>query len=366
MKKSIDSRRRRYFELSSRIAQIDGAELNRIAESSDMTKGWGRNHVMNVGGAKVFVKRIPMTAIEHEQFLSTRNLYDLPTFYNYGVGSAGFGISRELVAHIKTTNWVLDGQAEGFPLMYHYRVLPFFGEKAPADEARQKRYVEYWAGNENIGRYMLDRAAATHELALYLEYVPFVLDPWLRKRPGRTSEVVQDLFGTIDFLRSKGLIHFDAHFHNILTDGERCYLTDFGLVADRSFDLSPEEAAFFKAHTFYDYGEVIAELSFHLRDRFNALPDDKKASLLERLGVAPDTNSYNVVPDLVRNMDELGLRLNPDNAAVVRHFREPLLAMRGFFTALQTNNDKSARFPQAKIRRMLVDAGVVQPSTRSV
>src|SRR5258708_27476345 len=64
------------------------------------------------------------------------------------------------MAHVKTTNWVLDGQIETFPLMYHYRVIPFSGKRAEVDHERHKRYVEYWGGNENIGRYILDRSSA--------------------------------------------------------------------------------------------------------------------------------------------------------------------------------------------------------------
>lgn len=75
-----------------------------------------------MGSEKVFVKRIPLTDLGHENPFSARNLYSLPTFYNYGVGSAGFGAFRELFAHAKTTNWVLAGEIETFPLLSHYRI----------------------------------------------------------------------------------------------------------------------------------------------------------------------------------------------------------------------------------------------------
>lgn len=71
----------------------------------------------------MFVKRIPLTDVEHRRWFSTRNHFRMPTFYNYGVGSAGFGAWRELVAHIKTTNWVLEGACPNFPLLLHWRLL---------------------------------------------------------------------------------------------------------------------------------------------------------------------------------------------------------------------------------------------------
>jgi hypothetical protein len=59
-----------------------------------------------------------------EHARSTANLFGLPTFCQYGVGGPAFGAWRELAAHTMTTNWVLGGQYQGFPMMYHWRVLP--------------------------------------------------------------------------------------------------------------------------------------------------------------------------------------------------------------------------------------------------
>src|SRR5215216_5974028 len=168
----LQSRRARYFTLSSALAQLDNAQLRAFFESNQLQQGWGRNHTLDIGRSKVFVKRLPLTDTEYENMFSTKNLYDLPTYYNYGVGSAGFGVFRELVVNIKTTNWVLEGATANFPLLYHYRILPFSGERPEVDMERHQRYVEYWNGNENIGRYMLARANANYELALFLEHMP--------------------------------------------------------------------------------------------------------------------------------------------------------------------------------------------------
>jgi hypothetical protein len=101
----IELRRKRYFKLSSQIAQFDNAQLHSLFDDSEPSTGWGMNHVIVLGQSKVFVKRIPVTNIEYDNLFSTRNLYNLPTYCNYGFGSTGFGVYRELVTHIKTTNY---------------------------------------------------------------------------------------------------------------------------------------------------------------------------------------------------------------------------------------------------------------------
>ena len=43
--------------------------------------------------------------------------------YQYGIGSTGFGVWRELSAHIIATNWVMSGACPRFPVMCHWRIL---------------------------------------------------------------------------------------------------------------------------------------------------------------------------------------------------------------------------------------------------
>jgi len=118
----IKLRRKKYFNLSSQIAQLDNAQIRFLfdnSKSNESSTGWRVNHTINFGQSKVFVKRIPVTNLEYNNLFSTKNLYDLPTYCNYGLGSTGFGIFRELVTQIKTTQWVLEEAIATFPLMYH-------------------------------------------------------------------------------------------------------------------------------------------------------------------------------------------------------------------------------------------------------
>ncbi len=148
----LKTRQEKYFKLSSEIAQLDNFQLVELFGKKRESGGWQNNQVLEIGGEKVFVKRVPLTDLEAENPFSAKNHYDMPPYYHYGVGSAGFGVFRELIANIKTANWVLSGEIESFPLLFHYRILPVSERGEVADDEQDRKYVEYWGGNENIGK----------------------------------------------------------------------------------------------------------------------------------------------------------------------------------------------------------------------
>ena len=53
------------------------------------------------------------------------------------------------------------------------------------------------------------------------------------------ARVDAKLADTTAFMREHGLVHFDAHFLNILTDGHGLYFSDFGLAL--STRLTPRQ-----------------------------------------------------------------------------------------------------------------------------
>lgn len=358
----LESRREHYFKLSSEIAQIDDTRLRAVFDAAEPTNGWGRNHVLEVGGEKVFVKRVPLTDLEYENGFSTRNLYSLPAYYNYGVGSAGFGVFRELVANIKVTNWVLGGEIETFPLMYHYRICRASGANGPVDLERHEGYVKYWNGNENIGRYILDRASARYEMVLFIEYVPAVLHGWLKEHAERTEDVLGQLVSTIDFLRAKGLIHFDAHFQNILVDEDRPYLTDFGLVLDESFELGEDEQELFRTHSNYDYAQIFASFDYVVEHRYDALSPEEKLKVDTLVGLDETVTGNQRRKILVDNVGELqaksAIGLDDGYVAALTRYRAAGTRMRAFFSELQGSDAKDAAFPEAELSEALKLAGI--------
>ena len=363
MNNGLSTRRAKYYELSTHLAHIDNEQLQALFDEGDKTEGWGANHVITLGESKIFVKSIPLTEIEYQQMFSTKNLYELPTYYNYGVGSAGFGSFRELVMHIKTTNWVLAGTIENFPLMYHYRLVPSTRTFTDLDEERFKRYVTYWNSNENIKTFMLARRQAAYEIILFLEHIPHSLLPWLDKNLDKLELVLKQLWDSIAFLRGHNIIHFDANFDNIVTDGEQFYLTDFGLVLDKRFDLTVEERQFFETHIYYDYGSILACLDWPIIERYRALEEADKNKFQQSLGLDDGASERDVLLALSENIRQIQtegwLTLDEKYMGVVLHHQALLQLMNRFYGDLRQNQQKNTPYPQAEIKRLLEEAGIL-------
>ncbi|WEH18300.1 serine/threonine-protein kinase [Streptomyces sp. VNUA24] len=224
----------------------------------------GTSALLELDGLQVFVKRVPLTDLERrpENVHSTANLFGLPPWCQYGVGavgSPGFGAWRELAVHTMTTNWVLAGEYDGFPLMHHWRVLPD-SPPLPEELADVERAVAHWGGAPGVRERIEARGSSTASVTLFLEYIPRTLHAWLgaQTTAGAAAAdwacalVERELAAGIAFMNSQGLLHFDAHFQNILTDGHRLYFADFGLALSARFDLTPQERAFFDRHHHYD------------------------------------------------------------------------------------------------------------------
>jgi len=306
------------------------------------------------------VKRIPVTDVELANQFSTRNLYDLPSKFNYGIGSFGLGVFRELAACIKCNHWVLSGQWPFFPLTYHHRIVPRPTSGTGAEPRSISQFAHYWGGDANIARYEEDRLNARHELVLFQEYFPHTLHPWLRQNPGRTVQTMKKLFATVEFLREQGVIHFDAHFQNVVTDGVNPYLTDFGLALDRKFSLSPKETVFFRVHADYDYARLISCLAFHLEDRYRTLSQAAQHDLKQKHGLSHDATERQTIRALAGMAKHLppDLNLASGYARMLEEYGEIYVLMQSFSASLIESPSKDLPFPHNRLRQLLSSAGL--------
>lgn len=251
-----------HADLATFLSLLGDRELaDLVASGTPLGTGiGGRAALVEVDGRRVFVKRVPLTDLERrpENVRSTANLFQVPPYFHYGIGSPGLGAWRELAVHIMTTNWVLADRFPGFPLMHHWRLLPDTPQPLPPELADVERTVAYWGGSPAVRERIEALRTASASLALFLEYVPHTLHDWFDARL-RTDDadaacalVERQLGELTGFLGSRELLHFDAHFQNILTDGHRLYLADYGLSLSTRFRLTPQERAFFDRHRHYD------------------------------------------------------------------------------------------------------------------
>lgn len=161
--------------------------------------------VLVVDDVPVFSKRIPLSDREVADQGSTANLFELPMFCQYGVGGPSFNAWRELAGH-------------------------------PAVRSRLEAL-----------------AAASCSLVLFCEYIPYSMSDLLRENPvGKAPKVERQFSEIVTFLGETELLHMDAHFENMRTDGGRIYLSDFGLVTSPRFDLSAAERDFTEQHRTHD------------------------------------------------------------------------------------------------------------------
>jgi len=354
---SIAIRSKTYYALNSRLAQCDDRQLLALLTKSKKQRGWGENQTIRIGRTKVFVKRVPVTQLEYDNPYSTRNLYRLPTYYNYGVGSAGFGIYRELLTHIKTTNWVLDGAIPYFPLMYHHRIVPYRSKGTASTPDWYEGYIKYWNGSKRIDEFMSNRFKAPYEALIFLEYIPHVLHNWLPRNLDKVRMAIRQMGKALAFLRRQGLIHFDCHYHNILTDGAQMYLTDFGLALDRCSPLNRRERDFFNRHLDYDCGEFLSGLGYYFMDKYHRLPEVRKTRFNRQLAIPDDISRGGLYEMLLANLEAVhannALKLPPQYIRAVLQHRDIITLMHHFFSALTSNNRKNTKLDHAKLKRLL-------------
>jgi hypothetical protein len=342
--RSRPARRARHDRVAAALTALDDRELGALLHTAaPLGSGiGGTTWLLTAGGERVFVKRVALTDVERANHRSTAGLYGLPVWSHYGVGSAGGSAWRELEAHLATSGWVHTGQSENFLLLHHWRVLPA-APRPPLVPAGLERDVAFWHGEPGVRRRLEALAASTADLVLFLEYVPRTLagDPGAGDRFAE-----EELLRITGFLAERDVQHFDAHFRNVLTDGSRLYLTDFGLTLSSRFALSDAEAEFLAEHEAHDRSYVLTHLVNRIVARLRDWPHPRVRNDFVR-----DCAAGRAVPEL------------PPSAASLLHRYAPLATVvNDFYFALHGESRKTP-YPAAEIAQQLLRAGL--PANRS-
>ncbi|MFG1760491.1 phosphotransferase [Micromonospora echinofusca] len=346
----------RYGDVSSALALLTDRQLaDMVGQGQVLGSGIGGSSVRcEVVGVPVFVKRIPLSDLERrpENVRSTANLFGLPPFCQYGVGSPGFGAWRELAANVMTTGWVLARRGEAFPLLYHWRVLP--GAPPQAEEhVDVEAAVRYWGGSAAVRDRLHALAHASTSIVLFQESIPHTLDDWLATQLTAGLDAVTSacamvescLLTDVPAMNAQGLMHFDAHFGNVLTDGGRLYIADFGLATSTRFDLSAEEAAFLRRHRTHDVSYVLMRLVNWLVTNVCGIATPHDGGPIHR-------NEY--IRACAAGAQPVGAP--PALAAMIRRYAQSTAVMNDFYWDL-FGVDRATPYPQERIERALTAVG---------
>jgi hypothetical protein len=351
----------RYATVAGSLARLSDRELGALVEGATLIGSGigGTSLLLPVGETPAFVKCVPLTDLERRpgNMMSTANLFDLPVGCQYGVGSPSFGVWRELAANVTTSNWVLGRRSESFPLLYHWRVMDRPASAAPlsAELADIEGAVRYWHGSDAVRRRIEAIGQSSSVVALFLEYLPVALSDWLATQVGRRDDAAAAAISLVEgglrrdiaFMNAAGLYHFDAHFGNIRTDGQRLYFVDLGLATSRDFELSPAESSFLTTNSSHDACHTLTRLVDWL---------------VTELAGAP----YPVERDeYIRAIAEgyLPEDLLPAAAAIIGRYAPIAMVINEFYRRLHLE-DRTTPYPAEEIRRACVASGLPGPWSR--
>jgi len=337
---------------------LDDTEIQGLLSKDKTDEGWGETQTIRYQGTKIFVKKVPLTGVEYQNKYSLKNHFRLPLYYNFGINSAGFGAYRELNAHIKTTNWVLAGETDSFPLLYHYRVIRRISKIRNIDENEHRDYIKYWNSSKSIDAFIKERNNSEYELLLFIEHFPHVLGfgKWFSKNTHRIDEISNSCFKAIEFLKSKGMVHMDLQFHNIVTDNEDFYFTDFGLTLDKQACVSEKEKAFYKSVSFLDYHFFLSSASWHLNYLYEKSRKTIRNKIDELCCIDKGMEFLQVTRQLVLNLERLNeeiMKLDPTFYNYILKHRESILEANSFLVAMYKNTKKNTPLINTEIRRAL-------------
>ena len=328
MRTTDADRRATWSRIRTALGQLDDAELAELLRTAtELGTGiGGRTLRLVVDGTTVFVKAVSVTELETtaENRRSTRNLYGLPAYCQYNVGSPGLNAWRELEALERTTRWVLDGHASGFPLLYHWRLLPGDPPPTEPEHADLHEAVAYWHGAQGVAQRLAAIRASTTVLLLFLEHQPHQLDAWLRGRLAAGGAAADEAIAMIDAtllapvvaMNQRGLFHFDLHLANLLTDGHQVMVADFGLATAHDFALDDGERRFLDRHHLHDPAYAVTKFVNLLVTELISRPDPsvRDAYLAEHAaGRVPD-GPHTAAQAIVRRYAPVAVVIN----AVVR------------------------------------------------
>jgi hypothetical protein len=317
------------------------------------SSGWGLSTRVEVDGCPLFVKSVPVTERELDAGLPTTNLYGIPPSFNYPFGSPGLSVGRELAFARQSTEWVDTGECSSFPILIREHVI----QRPQPTRSVSGDYSAYRGDVESVSEYLHDRATATSALVLVYEDLAACAADRIVTSPSDVGWIVADVEHAIAFLQGRGVVHFDVDLFNVVTDGERAYIADHGLVMDPTFDLSTEERQFLVRNRHFDRGNLYLAVGHQVYEMYRAQPDHVRQRIDLALGLTRgsfETNALRMI-DAVDQLDEQRLLdVGPTLRALVVEHRAAIHFMHDFFTSARANWSTDTMLDDARLAELLV------------
>ncbi|MGB9344762.1 MAG: hypothetical protein WCA90_01900 [Ilumatobacteraceae bacterium] len=343
----MEARSDRSEKLRSRLAVMTDAEvLELVLEGEVLGAGIGGTRSLVVlDDVSLFVKRVPLTDLERlpANVGSTANLFDLPTSCHYGVGSPSFGVWREVAANSMTTSWVASGSCGAFPMLHHWRALSFpaFEGPLPDELGDIEAMVAHWHGSPAVRRRVEAIAESSAAVALFFEYIPRLLSDDLDASAAsgdlsaRTLRAVhRELMAATAFMNSSGLLHFDTHLGNVLSNQPDIYLADLGLASSASFDLAPRELEFLDTNKTHDVAYLTTRLLNWVVTNLGGIAErELRDETIRRIAAGEPARS--LLPD--------------GGAAIVERFAPLASIINSFYERLH-GEDRNAPYPATAVK----------------
>lgn len=147
------------------------------------------------------------------------------------------------------------------------------------------------------------------------------------------------LLTDVAFMNGQEVMHFDGHFGNILTDGERLYIADLGLATSSRFDLSKQEIDFLERNRTHDIGYALMRL-------VNWLVTNICGVTVPQNGIPAQRSEY--IRACADGADPAGAP--PSVAAVIRRYAPVAAAMNDFYWDLY-GTSRTTPYPSEKVER---------------
>jgi len=349
-------RKQNYDKLNIQLSYMSDDELHKIIDKEQKKQGCGETSIIEIDKIKIFVKSIVLTELEYNNKYDTSNLFNLPLFYNYGLCSAGINCWRELLMHKKTTQYVLSGQCNNFPLLYHYRII----ETKPKKINFTLKKIKNWDSNKNIKEYMRCKSKTKYRILLLIEYFPKKAADWILEDSNNLSSFYNQGFKIINFLNSKNIIHFDSYIGNFVVDiHNNIYLTDYGLVLDKDFNLSDKELTFYNDNKYHDYG-LLCKISMEYLSHITSL---KKQFYIDKLNIIyneENTDTESIENIILTNYNFIFEHEKIKKPNKLSDIIKIANIYRNFIFLMQTNNKKNNIFPNKQIQLVLEKTKILE------